>query len=270
MSEPAPDALIFSIERMINPSETGASDGEIQTTVSGGYPPDTFSWSNGETGQTLANIPAGTYSITVSDTIGQFKSETVVLTDSVYDYDGNAYSYIKIGEQVWMQQNLQVAHAPDGTPITCYAYNGDEVNAEIYGMLYTLDVAMNGANMEMAQGICPEGWHIPSDEEFKILEMELGMTREEANMVNTWRGRDVGTKLKAEGSSGYNALMSGRRNGNGSFSYQGMFAYMWTSTFFDEDFAWRRCLSRYDNSVGRWNTFPKSYGFSVRCIKNSE
>lgn len=270
LTEPAPDALVFSIESVVHPSETGASDGEIHTAVSGGYPPYSFEWSNGETTQNLSNIPAGTYSVTLSDIGGQSQTEMVALIDSVYDYDGNAYSFIKIGEQFWMQQNLRVTHAPDGAEITSYAYNNIETNVEIYGRLYTWYAAMNGSEIELAQGICPQGWHLPSDEEFKILEMELGMTREEADRENTWRGRNVGTKLKVNGSSGYNAMLSGRRSSTGRFELMGNSEYVWTSNFYDNNYAWRRCLCIYDNTVGRWNTFPKNYGFSVRCVKNVE
>ncbi|MCF8363787.1 MAG: hypothetical protein K9G70_14310, partial [Prolixibacteraceae bacterium] len=243
ITEPEPDKILLSIERVVHPTETGASDGSINIDVRGGYPPFDFKWSNGEQSKNLGNITAGTYEITVSDTIGQLASETVELVDSVYDYDGNAYSYIKIGEQVWMQQNLRVTHSPDGSEIEAYAYNNNETMVETYGRLYTWDVAMNASDIEGTQGLCPAGWHIPSDEEFKILEMELGMTQEEADRGNTWRGDNVGTALKEGGLSGYNAMLSGRREANGSYRLQGRFEYVWTSTSaFDDNYAWRRCL----------------------------
>ena len=268
--EPEPNALILVVDSLVQPSETGTSDGQIYISVSGGYPPYYYQWSNGVQTQNLIDVEAGNYQIKLSDNSGQSVIKTVALSDSVYDYDGNAYSYIKIGRQVWMQQNLRVAQAPNGTRIVSYAYNNDELLTEVYGRLYSWEAAMNGTEMEMAQGICPNGWHIPSDKEFKILEMELGMTRAEADMVNTWRGNGVGTAMKAGGSSGFNVMLSGRRETNGMFRLMGNTEYIWTSTSYEDSYAWRRCFSAYDKTVGRWNTFPKSYGFSVRCVKNAQ
>jgi uncharacterized protein (TIGR02145 family) len=130
-------------------------------------------------------------------------------------------------------------------------------------------VAMNGSTAEGTQGLCPCGWHIPTDEEFKILEIHLGMTEAQADMVNIWRGAPVGTMMKAGGGSGYEAKLSGRRSSGGAYSLMGRMEYMWTSTQFDTSLAWRRCLDDYSPHVGRWNTFPKSYGFSLRCIKDN-
>ena len=88
-----------------------------------------------------------------------------------------------------------------------------------------------------------------------------------ANLVNTWRGTDQGTKLKAGGSSGYNALLSGSAIPGGYFSVINQYEYMYTSTAYGSN-AWRRCVRIGDATVGRWNTFPQSYGLSARCVKN--
>jgi uncharacterized protein (TIGR02145 family) len=145
-------------------------------------------------------------------------------------------------------------------------YNNDTTYAKKYGRLYSWNDAMNGSVEEKAQGLCPAGWHIPSDEEFKILEMSLGMSEAEANMVNVWRGSSVGTKLKAGGESGYDAYMAGQHY-NGRFSLLNQWEYMWTSSEYGNS-AWRRCLSSTRSTKGRYNTFTKSYGFSVRCVKD--
>ncbi len=189
-------------------------------------------------------------------------------SDSVVDIDGNKYATINIGNQIWMKENLKVKHAPDGSPITSHAYNDDESNAEIYGRLYSWEVIMNGSAEEKEQGICPDGWHVPSDSEYKTLEMYYGMTQEEADMINGWRGSGAGTKFKLDDSTGYNAKLSGRRNSTGSYSLKDAYEYMWTSTEYGADYAWRRCLSSSSSEVGRWNTFPKTYGLSLRCIKD--
>ncbi|HOC86134.1 MAG TPA: fibrobacter succinogenes major paralogous domain-containing protein, partial [Prolixibacteraceae bacterium] len=187
--------------------------------------------------------------------------------NSVTDIDGNVYPVVKIGDQEWMARNLRVTKAPDGTPISSYVVGNDPGNALIYGRHYTWDVAMNGSAEESAQGICPDGWHLPSDEEFKILEMALGMTRQEADQSNAWRGTGVGTQMKEGGSSGLDIPIAGMCVG-GSFLYVGQSGYIYSSTEAGS-YAWRRCLSTNASTVGRWNTFPKSYAFSVRCLKNN-
>ncbi|MBN2272920.1 MAG: hypothetical protein JXR41_11970 [Bacteroidales bacterium] len=267
ISQPDQGELIVKYT-VVSPSETGLKDGNIDVTISNGYPPYTCSWSNGSNEEDLFDLGAGTYVLTVTDQEDQTVVITVNLSDRLTDIDGNTYAIVKIGEQTWMKENLRVTHNPSGEPVISYTYNDDTNYVPVYGRLYTWDVAMNNSTVEQAQGICPCGWHVPSDEEYKELEMFLGMTREEADMVNTWRGDSVGTKLIVGGSSGYNAQLSGRRSTGGIYSLAGMFEYMWTSTAYDGDFAWRRCLDINSHLCGRWNTFPKSYGFSVRCIKD--
>jgi uncharacterized protein (TIGR02145 family) len=193
----------------------------------------------------------------------------VELIDVLIDVDGNIYTIKKIGEQVWMRQNLRVTHASDSTDIESYVYNDDTTNAAVYGRLYTWNVAMNGSKEESAQGICPCGWHIPSDEEFKILEMYLGMSRQQADLGNTWRGSPVGTRLMEGGDSGYDAKISGRFV-YGRYGYLHGSEYVWTSSEYNNNEAWRRCLSPGDSRVGRYATFGKGAGFSVRCVKDQQ
>jgi uncharacterized protein (TIGR02145 family) len=150
--------------------------------------------------------------------------------NTVFDVQENMYSTVKIGTQTWMQQNLRVKVAPDGSPVTSYVFNNDEENAKTYGRLYPWDAAMNGSIVEGAQGLCPTGWHVPSDNEWKILEMYLGMTQAEADLVNMWRGQGVGTKMGKGGDSGYEALYSGKRDPGGAFNLKDQWEYMWSST----------------------------------------
>lgn len=250
-------------------------DGSVRLDVTGGIQPYIYLWSSGETTKDIEGVAAGIYSVTVTDA----RDSSATATDTVnhpipenilFDIQGNIYTTIKIGEQIWMQQNLRVSVDPDSTPITSYIYAGVEEFAATYGRLYTWDAAMNGSTAEKAQGICPDGWHIPSDEEWKILEMYLGMTRAEADLSNVWRGEGVGAKLRPGGGSGYDVLYSGRRSSSGGYSLLRWYEYMWTSTE-SGSYAWRRCLDSIPSvtTIGRFNTFPKSYGFSVRCIKDN-
>ncbi len=266
ISQPGKYDIVIKFQ-IAPPSETGANDGSIIASIIGGYPPYSILWSNGSTNEEIENLEAGEYILTVTDSEFQIKVETFILSDSLIDIDGNAYAIKIIGDQTWMKSNLSVTHNFEGNSITSYTYNNDISNVKQYGRLYTWDDAMNGSIDEESQGICPCGWHIPSDEEFKELEIFLGMTQDEADIENEWRGQDVGTSLKNGGNSGYDAQLSGRRSSSGQFSLLGSFEYAWTSTEYGDN-AWRRCLDVNSNEVGRWNTFPKTYAFSVRCIKD--
>jgi len=248
------------------------TDGSAEVEVTGGYPPYNYNWSNGGTTEEIESLPAGFYTVIVKDAVDSTATGSVMINQPipenvVMDVEGNFYTTIKIGEQTWMQQNLRVSVAPDSTEITSYVYNDEPENAKTFGRLYTWHVAMNGSTAEKAQGVCPAGWHIPSDGEWKSLEMYLGMTQQEADMSNTWRGQGVGTKLGKDGESGFEALFAGRRTDYGSYSLLNLYEYVWTSTESGQ-YAWRRCLENGVSTVGRWNTFPKTYAFSIRCIKD--
>lgn len=265
--EPEPDPMFITFETTF-PTNTGGSDGKATATVNGGYPPYSYLWSNGATTPTIENIPADVYWLTITDDKNFTVTDTVSLIDFIEDSEGNKYGFIVFGNQVWLKENLQVTTTADGKPIESFVYNNNEENASIYGRLYTWDVAMNGSRQEKAQGVCPSGWHIPSDSEFKELEMFLGMSANEANKENAWRGAGIGTLLKKEGSSKYNAPMGGRRFPDGSFSQLNGVEYIWTSTEANDQAAWRRTLDINSDKVGRFNTAPKNYAYSIRCIKN--
>ena len=159
--------------------------------------------------------------------------------DSVTDIDGNVYKTIKIGDQLWMAENLKVTryNNEDSIPhITdpgmwaelnsgAYSiYENDTNNVSIYGLLYNWHAVTDNRK------IAPVGWHVPTDDEWKELEMYLGMSQSDADDVG-WRGTDEGGKLKETGTahwispntgatneSGFTALPSGNRFYDGTFS----------------------------------------------------
>jgi uncharacterized protein (TIGR02145 family) len=247
------------------------ADGSIEIEITGGISPYRYNWSNGETTKDIDGLSAGTYSVIVNDAVdstaaGSVKINQPIPENILVDTEGNFYTTVVIGNQTWMQQNLRVTVTPDSIPVTSYVYDNDPEKAATYGRLYTWDVLMNGSTQESAQGLCPVGWHVPSDPEWKNLEMELGMTRTEADISNSWRGSGIGTSLRKGGASGYEALYSGRYIG--FFDLLEQYEYIWTSTESGQN-AWRRCLSSGSSLVGRYNTFPKTYAFSVRCVKDN-
>lgn len=225
--------------------------------------------------------------------------------ETVTDIDGNVYNTTTIGTQTWMTENLKVTHYANGTAIPnttdnmdwanlgsnntdkafCYQNNNTNNEATTYGALYTYAAATNGDNSgNNVQGICPYGWHLPSDDEWKTLEMVLGMSQAESDDDNTWRGTNQGSQLSGTanlwnngalevdlsfGSSNFNAIASGARyDYNGAFVNTGIHSYLWTSTqsSFTSD-AYARRIDYNATTVFR-AAHAKSYGICVRCIKN--
>ena len=203
----------------------------------------------------------------------------------VTDFDGNRYNTVQIGSQCWMKENLRVGtminseeEQTDNNIIEkyCYVYYVNYCN--IYGGLYQWDEMMQYSTDEGVQGICPEGWHLPTDAEWRTLEMSLGMTQLQADSVG-WRGTDEGGKLKesssdywlapnlgATNSSGFSGLPGGNRSVNGLEYNLTSAAFFWSSNEHSPG-AWIRYLHYTSAQVYRAG-YDKANGFSVRCIMN--
>src|SRR5680860_466898 len=126
-------------------------------------------------------------------------------------------NWLAIGTQVWAKYNLNVGTMITGVTaqtnnsiLEKYCYSNTESNCTTYGGLYQWNEAMQYVTTEGTQGICPTGSHIPSDNDWKILEMQLGMTQAQVDTA-VWRGTDQGTQLKPGGSSGLNMPLGGYR-----------------------------------------------------------
>ncbi|MBN1895855.1 fibrobacter succinogenes major paralogous domain-containing protein [bacterium] len=206
----------------------------------------------------------------------------------VTDIDGNVYRTVRIGNQRWMAENLKVTHYRNGDAIpnvtdstawnslgtgACTSYGNLLRNTPVYGLLYNWHSTADGRN------IAPEGWHVPTDEDWKELEMTLGMSREEADRTQ-WRGTEEGGKLKETGTehwespnrnatneTGFSAIPGGFRYDNGGFNSFGYYAYFWTSTEKDQAGAWFRYIGYGDSYIFRSGS-GKRFGFSVRCVED--
>jgi len=218
----------------------------------------------------------------------------------VVDFDGNTYATVQIGDQVWMAENLKSEHYSDGsslqkveldadwmaleTDVKAYCYFDNSTDMyDTFGALYSWAAAMNGeaggnGNPGMVQGVCPTGWHLPSEEEWLELEYHLGMSELIAEDIG-WRGYEEGGMLKQTGTAlwlepnlmatnetGFTALPAGFRDVDGLFRANGSFTSFWSSTGHEEG-AWLRGLH-----AGRGEILHEPYeqknGFSVRCVKD--
>lgn len=283
-------SLFIKAQTFVNVSDTaylfveGYKHGQIQWQQSS----DSLSWTD-ISGATINNYPlfppySAYFRAEVnSGTCNTLYSEIVRIDlncfqcgDTLTDQrDGNKYPTILIGTQCWLARNLNIGvkiengtqNQTDNGIIEKFCSNNDVSNCNIYGGLYTWNEMMKYDTAEGSQGICPSGWHVPSEPEWIDLELALGMDPGVVMLANTWRGTDQGTQLKTGGSSGYDALLSGSAVPGGYFNAINQYEYMHSSTSYGGN-AWRRCVRTGDATVGRWNTFPQSYGLSVRCVKD--
>lgn len=205
---------------------------------------------------------------------------------TITDYDGNVYQTIIIGNQCWMMKNLNTTHDAEGNNITRLCYNNELDSCAIHGGFYTWNTLMNGAessetNPSEVQGICPNGWHVPSDDEWKQLEMQLGMSQAQADLTNQWRGTTEGGKLKKTGTDYWNIPNTGATNetffttlGSGYYNNNTLNfhnikvnAFFWTSTESTTDESIFRALGYNQSSISSVS-WDKERGLSLRCVKN--
>lgn len=199
----------------------------------------------------------------------------------VTDIEGNTYSTVKIGTQTWMAENLKTTKYRNGnsigttTPATLlisaesapkyqWAYAGNESNVATYGRLYTWYAATDSRN------ICPTGWHLPTGAEWTALTTYLG-----GESVAGSKLKEAGTShwqspnTRTTNSSGFTALPGGYRSNNGTFYSIGFGGSWWSSTEAAADNAWYRSMIDYSDDALSFYGFDKTYGFSVRCIKDN-
>lgn len=175
--------------------------------------------------------------------------------------DGKLYNTIIIGSQTWFAQNLNYKTS------NSWWYNNDSANGDIYGRLYTWKAALTA---------CPNGWHLPSDKEWKVLEIELGLSKYEADKEDD-RGTDEGAKMKSTkgwdkngnglNSIGFNALPGGIRRSKGTYNGLSIWGFWWSATECNRTYSWSRHLYDEYEQVFRFDS-NKAVGLSVRCVKD--
>ncbi|MBN2423469.1 MAG: fibrobacter succinogenes major paralogous domain-containing protein [Calditrichaceae bacterium] len=215
--------------------------------------------------------------------------------NTVTDYDGNVYKTVTIGTQVWMAENLKTTKYNDGLEINLITnagewsadtsgaycnYNNSETNAAIYGLLYNWYAVNSGK-------LAPEGWHVPTDDDWTILEDYLitngynfdGTTTENKIAKSLasdsgWNNSDTTGSVgntdfpEYRNKTGFSLLPAGYRGYNGIDFEMGNYTRLWTSSSSEIMFtAWIRELSFKSVSVER-KIALYAYGFSVRCVKD--
>ncbi len=163
--------------------------------------------------------------------------------------DGQVYKTVEIGKQWWMAENLNY-----NAEIGSWSYNNDTSNLSFYGRLY---------NWKTANNVCPDGWHLPSHEEWnEITDFLGGWTIAGAKM------KEIGTDPKTHtNESGFSAVPGGYRSIFGIFNDKDEEGYFWSSTDIFKGYAWYRSLHYNTELIGK-SIINIEYGYSVRCIKD--
>lgn len=260
------------------------------------------------------NVPQGMLIFNTTDSAFQVFIDTSwypmsmgtpeIAPEPLTDYDGNVYQTVVIGNQEWMAENLRTTHYADGTALVDGAaagnitgdyttkyyfwYNNDSTsNAETYGALYTWAAIMNGSassssNPSGIQGVCPTGWHMPSDAEWTELtdylinngygyegsgsDIGKSMASTSGWITNGTVGT-VGNDQASNNSSGFTVLPGGVRYFDGSSSDLGYTSNIWSATEFDSSNAWYRSV--YNSNFEMFpNSYYKNSGFSARCVQD--
>ena len=232
-----------------------------------------------KTGLVTKNIPICDY----ATDLGQVAMDSVFGT-LVDARDGQVYKTVVIGTQTWMAQNLNIGTKVPGTASTAnqsndsliekYCYENVAANCVTDGGLYQWSEALGlpnvcnstncGSSISIRnhQGICPMGWHIPSNDDWWVL---IGfLSPKEGSQMKTSTGWSVNTGTN---SSGFSALPAGQRSSRGGFDWHGYYAEFWEAS---ETFPWGDYHQLYYTSEDLWHRgSDKTLGLSVRCLKDT-
>jgi Bacterial surface proteins containing Ig-like domains len=299
--KPSTTILIGNTEQLVDTitPNTATNQVVIWTSVNGSVA--TVS-SNG----LVTGIAAGTSAVTAKTVDGNFVAQcivtvlnTVIKEGIVNDIDGNSYTTVKIGNQVWTVENLRTTKYNDGstiplvndsgewenltTPAYCYYNNTTSAdNIAKFGALYNWYVVNTGK-------LAPMGWHVPTDSEWEVMQNYLvtngynydGSTDTTKNKIakalaattdwytNSTTTGAIGNNLAMNNYSGFSALPGGFRYFDGSFSNFGSYGFWWSATVYRDSYAWYRYLLYGSNYLLRSYIFGMKCGFSVRLIRDN-
>lgn len=203
-------------------------------------------------------------------------------------YDGQVYNTVQVGSQCWLKENLNTGTFTNSSTsqsnngnVEKYCYNNQTSNCDIYGAIYEWDEAMKYVTTDGSQGICPSGWHIPTDAEWCTLENEVDAGSISCSATN-YRGIDAGSNLKEAGTalwaigntgtntSNFTALPGGVYSSwnGGPFWYINDATNFWSSTQDNTNRAWMRGLYYSNAGVNRTEANTLNQAYYIRCIKD--
>lgn len=249
--------------------------------------------------ETVANSSSSVSELSSSSLDGfdwSLPKETYLNPEIEYDTiidsrDGKVYRTVEIGDQIWMAENLNYADSVKTASLKgkSWCYKNVAANCDVAGRLYTWAAAIDsvklandadnpqdcgyGKTCEVAsagsatliQGICPSGWHLPSNEEWKALFTAVGGQLTAGKVLKStsgWYSSGNGTDAYS-----FSALPAGSRYDYGGFDYDGYHAYFWSATEDNSGYAYSMFLYYY-SELAYLGDGSKNYGFSVRCLRD--
>jgi len=268
-----------SIQLQADVPEYGTGSWSVVTGEGGVFsdPTDPNSWFRKDSAQLNYELrwtvegPCGTNSDEVSLGFMELGINPCPDAPVVIDQDGNIYKTVQIGDQCWMAENLRTgvfvestvsssvhSDLADNGVIEKYCFENDTANCTQYGGLYDWHEAMGYSEDEGVQGICPEGWHLPTNEDWGILD-------------DQYKYGNAGEFLKETGDSGFGGQFAGDRHQRGEFYSFGSSGFFWSSTSYiymnyNEGYFRKICACNGALEEGHFN---KITGLSVRCVKDN-
>ena len=230
-------------------------------------------------GSSSSVTPQSSSSSKVTDKVGEPVEPAEVTTGTMTDSrDGQTYKTVTIGTQTWMAENLNYETE------NSYCYKDDANNCSKYGRLYTWAAAMDSVGTWSTngkgcgdgttcsptypvRGVCPEGWHLPTAAEFETLFTAVGGKSIAGQKLKSTTGWKTYSGITNEDAFAFSALPAGFSSDSGNYIGEGCYAHFWNSTEYGSYYAYYVGL-RYDDGDASLGSSCKSYGFSVRCLKD--
>ena len=250
---------IASFENVVEEFATGVASSESSSSVAlGAGTSSSSSSSEVKQSSSSSSVILSSSEGSSNNTKDSYLNPNINYGEMTDPRDGQVYKTVKIGDQVWMAQNLNYTYlqSTENMKSTNFCYDNDPENCAKYGRLYSWAAAMES---------CPSDWHLPSKDEWNALFMAVGGEVTAGKILKSqtgWNNNGNGTDA-----FGFSALPAGERDDSEYFRYDGDYAYFWSATKYDSRNAY--CVRLYhDLELAKLFNLENSFVFSIRCLKD--
>ena len=250
---------IASFENVVEDFATGVASSESSSSVAlGAGTSSSSSSSEVKQSSSSSSVILSSSEESSNNTKDSYLNPNINYGEMTDPRDGQVYKTVKIGDQIWMAQNLNYTYlqSTENMKSTNFCYDNDPENCAKYGRLYTWAAAMES---------CPSDWHLPSEDEWNALFMAVGGEVTAGKILKSqtgWNNNGNGTDA-----FGFSALPAGERDDSEYFRFDGDYAYFWSATKYDSRNAY--CVRLYhDLELAKLFNIENSFVFSIRCLKD--